>query len=117
MNTMLLIKNGTLVTEQHTYTADILVEGEKIVQIGASIHIPDAEPVDATGKRILPGGVDPHTHFDLPMFGTVSSGDHYIGHKAAIYGGTIRRSILFPLIFPLCMSPLLHGVKSPRKPQ
>ena len=44
--------------------------------------------MDATGKLILPGGVDPHTHFDLPMFGTVSSDDHYTGTKAAAFGGT-----------------------------
>ncbi len=46
------------------------------------------EVVDAAGKLILPGGVDVHTHFDLPMFGTVSSDDHYTGHKAAAFGGT-----------------------------
>ncbi len=44
--------------------------------------------IDAAGKFITPGGVDPHTHFDLPMFGTVSSDDHYTGHKAAAFGGT-----------------------------
>ena len=49
---------------------------------------PSAKTVDATGKFILPGGVDPHTHFDLPMFNTVSSDDHYTGHKAAAFGGT-----------------------------
>ncbi len=85
---MLLIKNGTLVTDTQTFPADILVEGEKIIQVGTSIHAPDAEPVDAIGKLILPGGVDPHTHFDLPMFGTVSSDDHYTGTKAAAFGAT-----------------------------
>jgi dihydropyrimidinase len=43
--------------------------------------------IDASGKLVLPGGVDPHTHFNLPMFGTVSSDDHYTGHKAAAFGG------------------------------
>ena len=55
---------------------------------GKNLTHPNAEVVDATGKFIMPGGIDPHTHFDLPMFGTVSSDDHYTGHKAAAFGGT-----------------------------
>ena len=83
-----LVKKGMLVTASDTYQADILIDGEKIVEIGQSLHIPDAERVDASNKLILPGGVDPHTHFDLEMFDTVSSDDHYTGHKAAAFGGT-----------------------------
>lgn len=83
-----LIKSGTLVTACDTFTADILVDGELIVQIGADLQHPSAEIIDAQGMLVLPGGVDPHTHFDLPMFGTVSSDDHYTGHKAAAFGGT-----------------------------
>jgi dihydropyrimidinase len=64
------------------------VEGEKIVEISPGLDVPDAELIDASGKLVLPGGVDPHTHFDLPMFGTVSSDDHYTGHKAAAFGAT-----------------------------
>jgi dihydropyrimidinase len=84
----ILIKNGTLVTASETYDADILIEGEKISLIGKDLHHPNAEVVDATGKLIMPGGIDPHVHLDLPMFGTVSSDDHYTGHKAAAFGGT-----------------------------
>jgi dihydropyrimidinase len=84
----LLLKSGTLVTAADTFQADILIEGEKIVSIGASLESEGAEVVEASGKLIFPGGVDPHTHFDLPMFGTVSSDDHYSGHKAAAFGGT-----------------------------
>lgn len=84
----ILIKSGTLITASDTFCADILIEGEKIVQIGKDLSCPDAHVVDAAGKLVLPGGVDPHTHFDLPMFGTVSSDDHYSGHKAAAFGGT-----------------------------
>jgi dihydropyrimidinase len=83
-----VIKNGTLITASETFEADILIEGEKISLIGKGLQPPDAEIIDATGKLILPGGIDPHTHFDLPMFGTVSSDDHYTGHKAAAFGGT-----------------------------
>jgi len=85
---MLLIKSGTLITASDTFQADILVKDGRIVEIGQALHVPDAEPVDASNKLILPGGVDPHTHFDLEMFDTVSSDDHYTGHKAAAFGGT-----------------------------
>jgi dihydropyrimidinase len=84
----LILKGGTLISAAETYTADILVEGEKIAQIGADLKVPGAQVIDASGKQVLPGGIDPHTHFDLPMFGTVSSDDHYTGHKAAAFGGT-----------------------------
>jgi dihydropyrimidinase len=85
----LLIKSGTLVTAADTFAADVLVEGEIIAQIGQDLRAPEgAEVVDARGRLVMPGGVDVHTHFDLPMFGTVSSDDHYSGHKAAAFGGT-----------------------------
>lgn len=83
-----LIKNGTLITASETFEADILIEGEQIELIGKNLHHPNAEVIDAAGKFIMPGGIDPHVHLDLPMFGTVSSDDHYTGHKAAAFGGT-----------------------------
>ena len=84
----ILIKNGKLITAEKTFEADILIENETITKIGEDLQNPNAEIIDATGKRIMPGGVDPHVHLDLPMFGTVSSDDHYTGHKAAAFGGT-----------------------------
>ncbi|NIS81670.1 MAG: dihydropyrimidinase [Anaerolineales bacterium] len=83
-----LIRSGTLVTAGDTFDADLLIEGEKIAKIGRDLEGLDAEIVDAEGKIVIPGGIDPHTHFDLPMFDTVSSDDHYSGHKAAAFGGT-----------------------------
>jgi dihydropyrimidinase len=83
-----LIKNGTLITATDTFDADVLIEDEKISLIGKDLHDPNAEVIDATGKIVMPGGIDPHVHLDLPMFGTVSSDDHYTGHKAAAFGGT-----------------------------
>ena len=83
-----LLKNGTLVTASETLEADILIEGEQIELIGKNLGHPNAEIVEAAGKLIMPGGIDPHVHLDLPMFGTVSSDDHYTGHKAAAFGGT-----------------------------
>lgn len=84
----ILIKNGTLITASETFEADILIEDEKISLIGRDLQHPNAEVIDAKGKLIMPGGIDPHVHLDLPMFGTVSSDDHYTGHKAAAFGGT-----------------------------
>ncbi|HSK87185.1 MAG TPA: dihydropyrimidinase [Anaerolineales bacterium] len=83
-----LIKNGTLITATDTFDADILIEDEKISLIGKDLRHPNAEVLDAAGKLVMPGGIDPHVHLDLPMFGTVSSDDHYTGHKAAAFGGT-----------------------------
>jgi len=83
-----LIRGGTLVTASETFRADLLIEDETIRLIGQDLEPGGAEVIDATGRLVLPGGVDPHTHFDLPMAGTVSSDDHYTGHKAAAFGGT-----------------------------
>lgn len=85
----ILIKNGTLITAADTYQADLLLDGEKISAIGQNLPASqDDQVIDAAGKLLLPGGVDVHTHFDLPMADTVSSDDHYTGHKAAAFGGT-----------------------------
>ena len=83
-----LIKNGTLITAETTRKADILVEGETIRRIDDHIEDPEAALVDATGLFVLPGGVDPHVHLELPMMGTISADDHYTGGKAAAFGGT-----------------------------
>jgi dihydropyrimidinase len=83
-----LLRGGTLVTESETTPSDVLIEGETIAAIGKNIQADQAKVVDVSGKLLMPGGIDPHTHLDLPMFGTVSSDDHYTGHKAAAFGGT-----------------------------
>ncbi len=95
-----LIKNGTLVTASESIKADILIEGEQIARIGHNLQHPNAEIIDATRKLIFPGGVDPHVHLDLPMFNTVSSDDHYTGHKAAAFGGTTTVMDFVPLDSP-----------------
>ena len=85
---MILIKSGKLVAADRSYFADVLIEGEKIKAVGTGLEGSDMQVIDASGKLVMPGGIDPHTHFDLPMFDTVSSDDHYTGHKAAAFGGT-----------------------------
>jgi dihydropyrimidinase len=85
----ILIKSGKIITASESFYADILVEGEKITTVAGNIPEQEGmEVIDAKGKLIMPGGVDVHTHFELPMAGTVSSDDHYTGHKAAAFGGT-----------------------------
>ena len=83
-----LIKSGTIITACETFQGDLLLRDGKIHEVGANLEQAGVEVVDSRGKLIMPGGVDPHTHFDLPMFNTVSSDDHYTGHKAAAFGGT-----------------------------
>jgi dihydropyrimidinase len=95
-----LLKSGTLITANENIRADLLIAGEKIEAIGVDIEKADCEIVDITGKFIMPGGIDPHTHLDLPMFDTVSSDDHYTGHKAAAFGGTTTVIDFVPQDFP-----------------
>jgi len=84
----ILIRGGTVVTADEVARLDLLIEDERIAALGLNLPMEEAELIDASGKLILPGGVDPHTHLNLPMFGTVSSDDHYTGLKAAAFGGT-----------------------------
>ena len=82
-----LIKNGTIVTAGDSVRADILIEGEQVALIGRGLET-DGEVIDATGKLVLPGGIDVHTHLELPFGGTVSSDDFFTGHRAAAFGAT-----------------------------
>ena len=83
-----LIKSGRIVTAIDDYTADILIEEETVSMIGRSIDIEADNVIDAKGKLIIPGGIDPHTHMELPFGGTQSSDDFFTGTRAAAFGGT-----------------------------
>lgn len=83
-----LFRGGTIVTASDTYAADVLVDGELITTIGRDIAPDRARIVDARDMYLLPGGVDVHTHLDMPFGGTVSSDDFQTGHIAAAFGGT-----------------------------
>jgi dihydropyrimidinase len=86
-----LIKNGTIVTAVDQYKGDVLVEDEKIAVIGVSLDIPAANVdavIDAAGKYVLPGGIDVHTHMDMPFGGATSADDFETGTRAAAFGGT-----------------------------
>lgn len=81
-----VIKGGTVVTASDTFPADVLIDGEQIVAVGQSLG--GDTVIDAGGKLVIPGGIDVHTHLDMPFGGTVSSDDFFTGHRAAAFGGT-----------------------------
>src|SRR6476660_1523860 len=83
-----LIKGGRVVTAADSTIADVLVEGERIALIGASLDVDADRVIDATGKLVLPGAIDPHTHLDMPFGGTVTIDDVTSGQTAAAFGGT-----------------------------
>ena len=84
----ILIKTGTIVTATDQYVGDVFVEGEKITTIGSSLAMQADRVIDAKGKYVLPGGIDVHTHMDLPFGGTNASDDFETGTVAAAFGGT-----------------------------
>src|SRR5574338_613644 len=83
-----LFTNGMVITASDTVQADVLVEGETVSLIGKNIPADGHKVVDCSGKYLMPGGIDVHTHLELPFGGTVSSDDFSTGHRAAAFGGT-----------------------------
>ncbi|MBZ1519646.1 amidohydrolase family protein, partial [Leuconostoc mesenteroides] len=81
-----VIKGGTVITADRTFRADILIEDDKIAAIGDSLE--GDEVIDASGCYVMPGGIDPHTHLQMPFMGTYSSDDFDTGTAAALAGGT-----------------------------
>jgi dihydropyrimidinase len=84
----ILIKGGRIVTAADEYVADLFIEDETITLIGSSLDQAADRVIDATGKYVLPGGVDPHTHLDMPFGGTVTIDDVESGQTSAAFGGT-----------------------------
>src|SRR6201994_4772186 len=86
---MLLVRNGTVVGPTGPYAADVLVDGETIAAVFAPGRGPeDVEAKDATGKYVIPGAIDAHTHMQMPFGGTEASDTFDTGTKAAAFGGT-----------------------------
>ena len=83
-----LLKNGTVVSGDKSEKLDVLVDGEKIVNVGKDLEAGDAEVIDVEGKLLFPGFIDGHTHFDLEVAGTVTADDFETGTRAALLGGT-----------------------------
>ncbi|MBK8981164.1 MAG: dihydropyrimidinase [Ignavibacteria bacterium] len=84
----ILIKNGRVITASEDYSADVFIEGEKISAIGKNLNLTADEIIDAAGKLVFPGGIDPHVHLDMPFMGTFSSDNYETGTAAALHGGT-----------------------------
>src|SRR5256714_1831802 len=84
-----LITNGTVVTAADTFAADVAISGGKITALGAELPRENATKIiDAKGKYVLPGGIDVHTHLDMPFGGATSADDFETGTRAAAFGGT-----------------------------
>lgn len=83
----LLIKNGEIVTPSGRFIADLAVKDGKVAAIGKDLEVQADKTVDATGKMVLPGAIDAHTHMQMPFGGTVSADSYLSGTRAAVCGG------------------------------
>lgn len=84
----LMIRNGRVITAVDDYFADVFIDGETVAVIGRGLEMEADEVIDAKGRYLFPGGVDPHTHLDMPFGGTTSADDFETGTRAAAHGGT-----------------------------
>ena len=83
----LIIRGGTVVNADRSFRADVLCDNGKIVAVGENLDVPaGAQKVDAGGQYVMPGGIDPHTHMELPFMGTVASEDFFSGTAAGLAG-------------------------------
>lgn len=85
---MILLQNGRVVTADSDAVCDVLIDGETIAAIGRNLPANGAEVIDCAGKMIVPGGIDPHVHLEMPFMGTFSSDTYETGTRAALHGGT-----------------------------
>ena len=104
----ILIRGGTVVTTEGEMRADVLVEGETIVAVGPDLEAAGARVIDAGGAYVMPGGIDPHTHMELPFMGTVASEDFFTGTSAAASGGT---TMCIDFVIPAPQESLLGAFK------
>jgi dihydropyrimidinase len=102
-----LIRGGTVVNADRAFRADVLCEGGAIVAVGEGLEAPaQAMRIDAGGQYVMPGGIDPHTHMQLPFMGTVTADDFYTGTAAALAGGT---TTIMDFVIPDPKQPLLDA--------
>ena len=107
------IKGGTVVTAEQAFRADVYCEDGKITAVGENLDVPSgAEVVDAGGQYVMPGGIDPHTHMQLPFMGTVASEDFFTGTAAGLAGGT---TMIIDFVIPNPQQPLMEAYKQWRE--
>ncbi|WBS04056.1 dihydropyrimidinase [Pseudoduganella sp. SL102] len=103
----LIIRGGTVVNADRAFRADVLCDGDRIVAVGESLEAPaGAQVIDASGQYVMPGGIDPHTHMNLPFMGTVTADDFYTGTAAGLAGGT---TTIIDFVIPNPQQPLLEA--------
>jgi dihydropyrimidinase len=108
--TSLLIRGGTVVNADRAFRADVLCDGGKIVAVGSALAAPaGAEVLDAGGRYVIPGGIDPHTHMQLPFMGTTTRDDFYSGTAAALAGGT---TTIIDFVIPDPQQPLMDAYRT-----
>jgi dihydropyrimidinase len=109
----IIIRGGTIVNADQTFKADIYCEDGKIKAIGVDLDVPSkAEVIDASGQLVMPGGIDPHTHMQLPFMGTVASEDFFTGTAAGLAGGT---TTIIDFVIPSPQQRLMDAYKTWRE--
>jgi dihydropyrimidinase len=102
-----IIRGGTVVNADRAFRADVLCQGDKIVAVGENLDAPSgALVIDAGGQYVMPGGIDPHTHMQLPFMGTVTADDFFTGTAAGLAGGT---TTIMDFVIPAPQQPLLEA--------
>lgn len=106
---LLLIQGGTVVNADREFRADVLVRDGQIAAVGPDLPVPaGAQVLDAGGRYVMPGGIDPHTHMQLPFMGTVTRDDFYSGTSAALAGGT---TTILDFVIPDPQEPLMDAYR------
>ena len=106
----IIIRGGTVVTAEQSMRADVYCEDGIIKAVGLDLDVPaNAEVIDASGQYVMPGGIDPHTHMQLPFMGTVASEDFYTGTAAGLAGGT---TMIIDFVIPDPQQPLMEAYQT-----
>lgn len=103
-----LIKSGRIVTADEDFIGDVFIEGETVTLIGKNLQVTADKTIDASGKLVMPGGIDPHVHLDMPFMGTFSSDDYTSGTSAALFGGT---TMVIDFVLQKQGKPLHHALE------